>query len=145
MVTRSLVPLTLAAALLAPYENRAVFNAGAVMFHGVTDDPLARAAALLGDVEAYERLRVRALATYERIGAQWWRDRLAAWSSPRSPANVDDSPQRHFHPAPGGLWLVGRGDAPAQQACCAARRPHLQRMASPGEFVARRIHPKVKE
>ena len=38
-----------AARLLTPYEGRAVFNAGAVMFHGVTDDTLARAAALLGD------------------------------------------------------------------------------------------------
>jgi hypothetical protein len=34
-----------AARLLTPYEGRAVFNVGAVMFHGVTDDTLARAAA----------------------------------------------------------------------------------------------------
>ena len=32
-----------AAGLLAPYDGRAVFNAGAVMFHGTTDDTLSRA------------------------------------------------------------------------------------------------------
>ncbi len=45
-----------AARLLTPYEGRAVFNAGAVMFHGVTDDTLARAAALLGDPDRAGRL-----------------------------------------------------------------------------------------
>jgi hypothetical protein len=88
-----------AAHLLTPYEGRAVFNAGAVMFHGVTDDTLARAAT---DPAEADRLRTRALATYERLGASWWRDRLAAW---RPPAAQDG--QVHFHPAPGGLWLIG--------------------------------------
>lgn len=37
------------AGLLAPYEGRAVVNAGAVMFHGTTDDTLSRAFTLLGD------------------------------------------------------------------------------------------------
>src|SRR6185437_5421778 len=68
-----------AAALLTPYGGRAVFNAGAVMFHGVVDDTLSRAAAVLGDAETAGRLCARALATYERIGARWWRDRLGAW------------------------------------------------------------------
>ena len=45
-----------AARLLAPYEGRAVINAGAVMFHGVTDDTLARAAGQLGDLESAARL-----------------------------------------------------------------------------------------
>jgi hypothetical protein len=104
-----------AADLLAPYEDRAVVNAGAVMFHGVTDDTLARAAALLGDAATYERLRARALATYERIGAQWWRDRLARWKPPASPNEPVDARQRmHLHPAPGGLWLVGPEDSVAQ-------------------------------
>ena len=44
-----------AARLLSPYEGRAAFNAGAVMFHGVTDDTLARAAALLGDPDTAGR------------------------------------------------------------------------------------------
>ena len=47
----------------------------AVMFHGVTDDTLARAVALLGDADTAGRLRARALATYELLGAPWWRGR----------------------------------------------------------------------
>jgi hypothetical protein len=102
------------ARLLAPYEGRAVFNAGAVMFHGVTDDTLARAAALLGDPVTAARLRERALATYERIGAQWWRDRLALWQPPSaegwrpSVEGGSGGPHRaHLRPVPGGLWMVG--------------------------------------
>jgi tetratricopeptide (TPR) repeat protein len=91
-----------AARLLTPYSGRAVFNAGAVMFHGVTDDTLCRAAALLGDAEQAGRLRSRALTAYERLGAQWWRDRLRSWR----PAD-GGSRRVHLHPAPGGLWLVG--------------------------------------
>jgi hypothetical protein len=53
-----------AARLLTPYHGRAVFNVGAVMFHGVTDDTLARAAALLGDPGRAGRLHARALAIY---------------------------------------------------------------------------------
>jgi hypothetical protein len=92
-----------AARLLEPYSGRAVFNAGAVNFHGLADDTLARAAAVRGDGEASLRLRRRALATYEGIGARWWYERLAAWDPPgSSPATV------HLHPAGGdGLWLVG--------------------------------------
>lgn len=101
------------ARLLAPYENRAVFNAGAVMFHGITDDTLARAAALLGDPAAAARLRARALAAYERLGASWWRDRLASWRPP--PADdASGGPRRvRLHPVPGGLWLVGPAEAAA--------------------------------
>jgi tetratricopeptide (TPR) repeat protein len=99
-----------AAGLLMPYQGRAVFNAGAVMFHGTTDDTLARAAALLGDPDTAARLRTRALATYERLGAHWWRDRLTAWQPPKS----DNTSRRvHLHPVPGGLWLIGREHAPA--------------------------------
>ena len=96
-----------AAGLLGPYEGRAVFNAGAVMFHGVTDDTLARAAALLGNPGEAGRLRARALATYERLGAQWWRDRLASWQPPAAGEASGSTRQMHLHPAPGGLWLVG--------------------------------------
>ena len=68
------------------------------MLHGVTDDTLARAAACLGDPERAGVLRGRALATYERIGAQWWRNRLVGWAPPV----VVTSRQIHFHPVPGG-------------------------------------------
>jgi tetratricopeptide (TPR) repeat protein len=97
--------ITTAAGLLLPYEGRAVINAGAVMFHGVTDDTLARAAAVLGDAATADRLRSRALATYERVGAQWWRDRLARWSPPLVTMPVCQP--RHLHPIVGGLWLIG--------------------------------------
>ena len=102
-----------AARLLSPYEGRAVFNAGAVMFHGVTDDTLARAAALLGDPDTAGRLRARALATYERLGAQWWRGRLASWRPPVAGDVSRGSRRVHLHPSPGGLWLIGPEGAAA--------------------------------
>jgi hypothetical protein len=97
-----------AARLLAPYQGRAVFNAGAVMFHGVTDDTLARAANLLGDPEAEARLRVRAMETYERLGAPWWRDRLRSWRPfVAEPQPAPRATRVHLHPLPGGLYLIG--------------------------------------
>jgi hypothetical protein len=79
------------------------------MWHGVTDDTLARAYALLGDADAAARHRAAALATYHRIGAAWWRDRLAA----ALVAEAQPSGDRvvHLHEQPGGLWLVGREGA----------------------------------
>jgi tetratricopeptide (TPR) repeat protein len=100
-----------AAGLLAPYEGRAVINGGGVMFHGVTDDPLARAAAVLGDAKTAERLAAQALATYERIGARWWRDRLRALTAAATGAAPVDRRRMHLHPTPGGLWLVGPAGA----------------------------------
>jgi hypothetical protein len=91
---------------LLPYEGRAVFNAGAVMFHGVTDDTLARAAAVLGDAERADRLRASALATYERIGAQRWRDRLARWRPPDL-ATARGVRRAHLRRAGGDVWMVG--------------------------------------
>lgn len=96
------------AARLAPYEGRAVFNAGAVNFHGVTDDTLARAAALAGDLEEAHRLRERALATYLRIGASWWHERLLDWRPPERPGTAAVRTHR-LHPTAGGVWLVGSG------------------------------------
>jgi hypothetical protein len=85
-------------------------NAGAVMWHGITDDTLARAHALLGDADASSRHRAAALATYERIGATWWRDRLRA-QLPADLAGATDLISVHLHQQAGGLWLVGREGA----------------------------------
>jgi hypothetical protein len=95
--------------LLAPYAGRSVVNAGAVMWHGVTDDTLARAHALLGDSEAAARHRAAALATYDRVGATWWRDRLVTALVAEPQATGE--PVVHLHEQPGGLWLVGREGA----------------------------------
>ena len=97
-------------ALLEPYAGRSVVNAGAVQWHGVTDDTLARAYLLLGDTDAAAQHRAAALATYERIGATWWRDRLRE-QLPAEPAAVSDEPVVHLYEQPGGLWLVGREGA----------------------------------
>ncbi|WP_329047410.1 hypothetical protein OG738_34930 [Amycolatopsis sp. NBC_01488] len=92
-----------AARLLTPYAGRAVINAGAVMFHGLTDDTLARAAAVLGDPGTAARLRAQALTTYERLGATWWRHRLLSWTL----AAAAHGARVHLHPAADGLWLIG--------------------------------------
>jgi hypothetical protein len=90
--------------LLLPYAGRAVINAGAVMFHGVTDDPLSRACALLGDQQRAGVLRARALATYRRLGATWWAERLAA-TGPPVPAVSGGT--MTLRPGPAGVWFVG--------------------------------------
>ncbi len=126
-----------AADLLSPYENRAVVNAGAVMFHGVTDDTLARSAAFLGDVDAFERLRKRALATYARIGAQWWRSRLAAWTPPAAEAPPSTAGRwMRLHPAPGGVWLVGPQDSAAQLTALRGFGYLRELLRRPGQPVA---------
>src|SRR4051812_9309336 len=79
------------------------------MFHGVTDDTLSRAAAVLGDARTAAHLCARALATYERIGARWWRDRLGAWHPP--PVSTHPAGQVKLLPGADGLWLVGPADA----------------------------------
>jgi hypothetical protein len=96
--------------LLAPYAGRSVVNAGAVMWHGVTDDTLARAFALLGDPRTADRHRSAALATYERIGAVWWSERLRH-QLPAPLARQSEEFVVHLHQQPGGLWLVGREGA----------------------------------
>lgn len=104
--------------LLLPYAGRAVINSGAVGFHGVTDDPLSRACLRLGDLERAAALRERALATYQRIGARWWRERLEA-----EPSAVESRPSEGrtmtLRPGAAGVWFVGRdGD----EAVLPARR-----------------------
>ncbi|MFW0792415.1 hypothetical protein AAFP30_01255 [Gordonia sp. CPCC 205515] len=118
--------------LLSPYEGRAVINAGAVMFHGVTDDPLSRAHRRLGNAEAAHALRESAIATYRRIGAQWWSRRLA---------NTDETPSAttEFVLRPDGsqVWEVGPADAPSPIRAMRGLE-HLRRLvAQPGvEFTA---------
>jgi hypothetical protein len=102
------------APLLAPYAGRPVVTSGGVMFHGVTDDTLSRAADVRGDHAEAARLRADALATYSRIGATWWRQRLEHWT-PTLPAANDGrttgSPTTNsrltLRPGPPGTWLVG--------------------------------------
>jgi hypothetical protein len=123
-----------AARLLSPYEGRAVINAGAVLFHGVTDDTLARAASLLGDAATASRLRDRALATYERLGAQWWRDRLASWQPPAQLAS--GSLAIHLHPVPGGLWLIGTEGAAAPLRALRGFSYLRELLRRPGQQIA---------
>jgi len=125
--------------LLLPYAGRAVINSGAVMFHGVTDDTLARACDRLGDTERANALREKALATYRRIGATWWRERLEA-EAPAPPSEPERSATMTLRPGPAGVWLVGRGD---QETAIPARRglEHLHALLSrPGvEMAALRL------
>jgi len=93
--------------LLEPYAGRSVVNAGAVMWHGVTDDPISRAHALLGNEDAAARHRAAALATYERIGAGWWRDRLRNDGPAAEPAPATNRTS-YLYQQPTGLWTVGR-------------------------------------
>lgn len=96
--------------LLAPYAGRAVVNAGAVMFHGVTDDTLARAFERLGDHERAAALRAKALETYQRIGASWWHDRLQrSWPEDVPAVRPPTSSVLTLRPGPPGVWLVGHG------------------------------------
>jgi hypothetical protein len=96
----------MAADLLTPYAGRAVVNAGAVMFHGTTDDTLSRACALLGQRTQAATLRKHALVTYERIGAQWWYQRLAERESSTT-IHSQGERRPHLHPTLGGLWVIG--------------------------------------
>lgn len=118
-----------AADLLAAYEGRAVVNAGAVMFHGVTDDPLSRAAARAGDSARALRLRDSARATYIRLGANWWLDRIEATPLPAMTTAF------HLRPAPdgNGVWLIGRQAAPLRAL---RGLPYLQRLVrQPGRPI----------
>ncbi len=95
------------ARLLEPYAGRAVLNAGA-MFLGVVDEYLFRAHRSLGHPGA-TGWRHTAVSCYERIGAGWWRDRLAA---PAAGAGRETPVTVHLHPGDAG-WTVGRDGATA--------------------------------
>jgi hypothetical protein len=119
--------------MLLPYAGRAVINAGAVMFHGVTDDTLARACERLGDTERAVALREKALATYSRIGASWWRERLEA-DGP-SVSEPERATSMTLRPGPAGVWFVGRG---SEESAIPARRglEHLHALLTqPGTEV----------
>lgn len=96
------------AQLLEPYAGRAVLNAGAVTFHGVVDDYVYRAHQALGRQDAV-RWRHAAASCYTRIGATWWRERVAgagaaaAWSG-----------AIHLHPSGDSRWTVGRDGATSE-------------------------------
>ncbi|GAB3866471.1 hypothetical protein GCM10028801_38750 [Nocardioides maradonensis] len=94
--------------LLMPYAGRAVVNSGAMMFHGVTDDTLARACERLGDHERAAALREKALATYRRIGAAWWRERLESVPFDGPAPAAGRVAGMTLRPGPAGVWLVGR-------------------------------------
>ena len=103
--------------LLTPFTGRAVVNGGGVMFHGVTDDPLSRAHALLGDAESAVRLRHAALNRYERAGAHWWYERLARSPLENAPRAEPASPrqtQAVFRRTPEGGWQIGPLARPVQ-------------------------------
>ena len=95
------------ARLLEPYAGRAVLNAGA-MFHGVVDEYLFRAHSSLGHPGA-AGWRHSAVSCYERIGARWWRDRLAG---PPGVVTREAAMTVHFHQNDAG-WLIGRNGATA--------------------------------
>jgi hypothetical protein len=119
--------------LLLPYAGRAVINAGAVMFHGVTDDTLARACDWLGDAERAAALREKALATYRRIGATWWRQRLEA--DVPTTSEPEPSTTMTLRPGPAGVWFVGRG---SEESAIPSRRgfEHLHALLTrPGTEV----------
>jgi hypothetical protein len=107
IATSGLDVIQTATDLLAPYQGRAVVNAGAVMFHGVTDDTLARGHQLLGHPETARRLREQAVRTYRRIGATWWRERLETWTPPDAARTT-----YALRPTAGGLWVIGSPAAP---------------------------------
>ena len=94
---------TRAIELLTPYAGRGVPNAGAVTFEGVVDEYLYLACAATGSADA-PMWRERAAATYERLGAVWWRQRLVG-----SPPVEARRRVARLAPGPNGVWSVGLG------------------------------------
>ncbi|MCU1345718.1 MAG: hypothetical protein JWL70_1984 [Acidimicrobiia bacterium] len=95
------------AQLLEPYAGRGVLNAGAVTFHGVVDDYLHQAHGALGR-GASASWRHAAAASYRRIGATWWEQRI----QPGAARHVVAAPTVvHLHPDDAGAWTFGRDGA----------------------------------
>lgn len=74
------------------------------------------AAMVRGDPDTAVRLRDRALAAYERLGASWWRGRLAAWTP--YPAGLYH--RVRLHPTADGCGWWGRRTTPCRCEPCAA-------------------------
>ena len=98
--------------LLEPYAGRAVLNAGAVTFHGVVDDYLFRACQALGRPEE-ARWRAAAGSCYQRMGASWWRGRLAG---PGLAAAPPAGPVVQLRPDAGSGWVFGPDGATVRLA-----------------------------
>lgn len=100
-------------ALLEPYAGRGVPNGGVVVFAGIVDVFLARAAAALGRDDAASWAMSGAVLA-ERFGSVWWMQQAAALASPgRRAARGGERLDRVavLRPEPGGVWLVGRAGA----------------------------------
>jgi len=89
--------------VLEPYAGRAVLNAGAVAWHGVVDDYLFRACQALGRPDE-ARWRAAAASCYQRIGAGWWRHRLAG---PAPATQRAAMPVVYLRRDAGSGWVVG--------------------------------------
>jgi hypothetical protein len=103
--------------LLTPYAGRAVLNAGAVVFHGVVDDYLYRACQSLGQRDA-ARWQHLAAASYQRIGAAWWHERLSQPAAPQAGAaqagpGAGTGPVVHLRRDGASGWRVGQDGATA--------------------------------
>ena len=76
----------------------------------------------------------KALATYRRIGATWWRERLEA-NAPTT-SELEPLTVMTLRPGPAGVWFVGRG---SEESAIPARRglEHLHALLTrPGTEVA---------
>jgi hypothetical protein len=117
--------------LLEPYAGRAVLNAGAVTFHGVIDDYLFRACQVLGQGDA-DHWRHHAVVSYERIGATWWKDRLAA-PALRAPSAAPAI--WHLRQNAAADWAVGRAGAIGTQPDLKGLHYLRHLLRRPGENV----------
>lgn len=97
-------------ALLTPYAGRAAVNAGGVICVGVVEDFIWRAAVATSDPRAPE-WRAAAATAYEKVGARWLLERVAAeHPSPVAAPRRSSSPDRtiSFAPLAGQtVWSIG--------------------------------------
>jgi hypothetical protein len=89
-----------------------VLNAGAVTFHGVTDDFVYRARRALGDPGA-DRWLHAAESAYRRIGARWWQQQLGSVPSGRGAgrATIPAARRVRLRQEADGSWSAGDEDA----------------------------------
>ena len=124
-----------AARLLTPYAGGRCSTPGAVMFHGVTDDTLSRAAALLGDPEGRRPTARQGpchLRTHRRpAGGATGSGHGTRRRSARAPGG---RARCTCIPAADGLWLVGPADG-SRAGSRAARLRLPARAAAPARSV----------